>query len=74
MEPMSTILPAAADELPNTIFCNCTYDLRCEYRKLVLQCTLAYGRCNGQACLNAVSLQSDPERHSAFDPKILEGL
>ena len=39
-----------------------------------MQCTLACGQCNGQACLNAVVLQDDPEEDTAFDPEILEDL
>ena len=76
LEPLTTILPPAPDELLNTIFCNCKNGCgsRCGCRKSGLQCTLACGQCNGQACLNAISLQSNPEEESAFDPEILEGL
>lgn len=76
LEPMTTILPPAPEELLNTLFCNCKNGCgpRCGCRKSGLQCTLACGQCNGQACLNAVSLQSDSEEDSAFDPEILEGL
>ncbi|KAF2902748.1 hypothetical protein ILUMI_03438 [Ignelater luminosus] len=47
---------------------------RCGCRKLGLQCTLACGQCNGQACLNASPYQSDLDKDSTFDPEILEDL
>lgn len=76
LQPITTLLPPAPDELLSTIFCNCKNGCgsRCGCRKSGLQCTLACGQCNGQACLNAVVLQDDSEEETAFDPEILEGL
>lgn len=76
LEPIMTILPPAPSELLNTIFCNCKNGCgsRCGCRKSGLQCSLACGQCNGQACLNASSYQSDLDEESAFDPEILEEL
>ena len=65
-EFLEQILPPAPDELLNTIFCNCKNGCgpRCGSRKSGLQCTLACDLCNGQACLNAVSLQNEPEEET----------
>ncbi|CAK1579141.1 unnamed protein product [Parnassius mnemosyne] len=66
---MATILPPAPDELLNTCKNGC--GPRCGCRKSGLQCYSPFGQCNEQACLNAVSLQRDCEKVSAFDPEIL---
>lgn len=51
MEPMTTLLPAAPDELLNTLFCNCKYGVGVEHPG-----------CNAsvmvQASLQAVSSQT----------------
>ncbi|KAK4887803.1 hypothetical protein RN001_004074 [Aquatica leii] len=41
---------------------------------LGMQCSLAYGQCNGQACLNASPYQSDVNEDAALDLEILENL
>ncbi|GBP43082.1 hypothetical protein EVAR_96344_1 [Eumeta japonica] len=43
-------------------------------QKSRLQCSLACGQCNGQACLNASPYQSDINEDGTFDPEILEDL
>ncbi|GBP08120.1 hypothetical protein EVAR_2915_1 [Eumeta japonica] len=47
---------------------------RCGCRKAGLQCSLACGQCNGQACLNALPYQSDINEDGTFDPEIMEEL
>ncbi|KOB66328.1 Uncharacterized protein OBRU01_21377, partial [Operophtera brumata] len=43
-------------------------------RKAGLQCSLACGQCNGQACLNALPYQTDINEDGTFDPEIMEEL
>lgn len=76
LEPTTTILPPAPENLLNTIFCNCKNGRgsRCGCRKSGLPCSLACGQCNGQACLNASPYQSDVNEDGTFDPEILEDL
>lgn len=76
LEPVMTMNPPAPEELLNTIFCNCKNGCgsRCGCRKAGLQCSLACGQCNGQACLNASPYQSDLNEDGTFDPEILEEL
>lgn len=75
LEPV-TILPPAPVELLNTLFCNCKNGRGVLYgcRKSRLQITLVCGQCNGQACINVVSSQSDSNEESAFDLQSLEDL
>ncbi|KAL4713711.1 hypothetical protein ACJJTC_004242 [Scirpophaga incertulas] len=70
------LLPPAPAELLNVIFCNCKNGCgsRCGCRKSGLQCSLACGQCNGQACLNASLYPSNPDEENTYDPDILEGL
>ncbi|GBP05331.1 hypothetical protein EVAR_61630_1 [Eumeta japonica] len=76
LEPTTTILTPAPNDLLNTIFCNCKNGCgsRCGCRKSGLLCSLACGQCNGQACLNASLYQSDINEDGTFDPEILEDL
>lgn len=76
LEPIRTLLPPAPAELLNVIFCNCKNGCgsRCGCRKSGLQCSLACGQCNGQACLNASLYPSNPDEENTYDPDILEGL
>lgn len=76
LEPVTTILPPAPEELLNGIFCNCKNGCgsRCGCRKSGLQCSLACGQCNGQACLNASPYQSDENEDETFDPEIMANL
>ncbi|GFY37370.1 uncharacterized protein TNIN_401751 [Trichonephila inaurata madagascariensis] len=39
-----------------------------------LQCSLACGQCNGQACFSASRYESDLDEDCTFDPKILQDL
>lgn len=75
LNPITTILPPAPEELLNTIFCNCKNGCgsRCGCRKAGLKCTSACGQCSGQACLNASSDHHDPDEED-YDPVILEAL
>ena len=43
--------------------------MRCEGRKLGLQCSLACGQCNGQASLNALPYQTVMNEDDIFDPE-----
>lgn len=76
LEPTTTLLPPAPDELLNTIFCNCKNGCgsRCGCRKSGLQCSSACGQCNGQACLNASSYPNDLDEESEYVPEIVEAL
>nr|CAI5852294.1 unnamed protein product [Callosobruchus analis] len=69
LEPVTTITPPAPDELLNIIFCNYKSGRgsRCGCRKAGLQCSLACGQCNGQACLNAVAYETDVNEDRTFD-------
>nr|CAI5849365.1 unnamed protein product [Callosobruchus analis] len=73
--PRNSVGPAP-DELLNTIFCKCKSDcgLRCGFRKAELQCSLACGQCNAQACLNALAYETDVNEDRTFDPEIMEEL
>lgn len=48
--------------------------LRCGCRKARLQCALASGQCNGQACFNASLHQSHINEAVTCDLEILEEL
>ncbi|XP_072387211.1 uncharacterized protein [Diabrotica undecimpunctata] len=74
LEPITTLLPPAPEELLNTIFCNCKKSCgsNCGCRKSGLQCTLICGQCNGQSCLNASSTSDDFNEESEYAPDILE--
>jgi hypothetical protein len=63
LEPTTTLLPPAPEELLYRIFCNCKKGCgsSCRCRKLGLQCSSVCGQCNEQACLNASSYPDDPE-------------
>nr|CAI5846722.1 unnamed protein product [Callosobruchus analis] len=76
LEPVTTIIPLAPDELLNNIFRNCKSGCgsRCGRRKAGLQCSLACGECNGQACLNAVAYDTDVSEDRTFDPVTMEEL
>ncbi|GFY41262.1 uncharacterized protein TNIN_343811 [Trichonephila inaurata madagascariensis] len=76
LEPITTVLSPAPDELLNTIFCNCKNGCgsRCGCRKLGLQSSLGCGQCNGQACFNDSRYESDLDEDCTFDPKILQDL
>lgn len=39
-----------------------------------MQCSLACGQCNGQACLNALPYQSNINDNGTFDTEIMEEL
>ncbi|GFY50124.1 uncharacterized protein TNIN_488681 [Trichonephila inaurata madagascariensis] len=43
-------------------------------RKSGLQCSLACGQCNGQACFNASRYENDLDEDCTFDPEILQDL
>ncbi|CAH0555189.1 unnamed protein product [Brassicogethes aeneus] len=74
--PVTTLLPPAPDELLTSIFCNCKNGCgsRCGCRKSGMQCSLACGQCNGNACLNAISYPSDVNEDNAYDPEIFEDM
>lgn len=76
LEPITTLLPPAPEELLNTIFCNCKKGCgsSCGCRKVGLQCSLVCGQCNGQACLNASSYPIDVDEESEYAPEVLEAL
>lgn len=52
------------------IFCNCKDGCGSRYgcRKAGLQCSLACGQCNGQACLNALPYQSNVTQLTIMEP------
>ena len=54
LEPITTLLPPAPDELINTIFCNCRKgcSANCGCRKVGLQCSIVCSNCRGISCLN----------------------
>ena len=64
-----TMNPSAPKELLNTVFCNCKNGCgsQCGCRKAGLQCSLACGQCNVQACRNASPYQSDINEDGTFD-------
>ena len=69
-------LEPAPEYLLNTIFCNCKSGCgsRCGCRKAGLQCSLVYGQCNGQACVNAQPYEGDINEDETVDPEIMEEL
>lgn len=54
LQPITTLIPPAPEELLNSIFCNCTKGCgsNCGCRKVGLQCSVVCGSCRGQSCLN----------------------
>jgi hypothetical protein len=68
LEPTTTLLPPAPEELLYRIFCNCKKGCgsSCGCRKLGLQCSSVCGECNGQACLNASSYPDDLKEESEY--------
>jgi hypothetical protein len=68
LEPTTTLLPPAPEELLYRIFCNCKKGCgsSCGCRKLGLQCFSVCGQCNGQACLNALSYPDDFREESEY--------
>lgn len=76
LEPVTTLLAPAPDELLITIFCNCknVCGSRCGCRKSGMQCSTACGQCNGQSCLNASLDPSDVNEDSEYDPEIFEDM
>lgn len=71
LEPITTLLPPAPDELLNTIFCNCKKGCgaKCGCRKVGLQCSPVCGQCQGQACLNASVVLDDAEEICEDEPE-----
>lgn len=55
LEPVTTLLPPAPDNILEAIFCNCTKGCgaNCGCRKIGLSCSIICGNCHGQSCLNA---------------------
>nr|CAI5823825.1 unnamed protein product [Callosobruchus analis] len=58
----------------NLVRCKSDCGLRCGFRKAELQCSLACGQCNAQACLNALAYETDVNEDRTFDPEIMEEL
>ncbi|KAJ8897858.1 hypothetical protein PR048_003211 [Dryococelus australis] len=63
LEPIMTLLPPALDVFFNTILCNYTKGCgtNCGCRKVGLPCSIVFGHCRGQSCLNITtdSVSSD---------------
>lgn len=74
LQPITTLLPPASDDLLNTIFCNCTKGCggKCGCKKIGLRCSKACGHCRGQSCLNAEStseeINEDVDLNTAISP------
>jgi hypothetical protein len=68
LEPTTTLLPPAPEELLYRISCNCKKGCgsSCGCRKLGLPCSLVCGQCNGQACLIASSYLDDLKEESEY--------
>nr|CAI5844772.1 unnamed protein product [Callosobruchus analis] len=54
--------------------CKSDCGVRCGCRKAGLQCSLACGQYNGQACLSAVAYETHVNEDRTFDPEIREEL
>lgn len=71
LQPKTTLLPPAPDELLNTIFCNCKKGCgaQCGCRKVGLPCSKVCGQCHGQACLNPSTELQNIEDFSDLEPE-----
>ncbi|KAJ8889027.1 hypothetical protein PR048_008521 [Dryococelus australis] len=76
LEPTTTLLPLAPEELLSSIFCNCKKGCgaSCTCRKVGLQRSSVCGQCNGQTCLNASSYPNDLDEESEYVSEVLEAL
>jgi hypothetical protein len=68
VEPTTTLLPPALEELLYRISCNCKKGCGSSSgcRKLGLQGSSVCGQCNGQACLIASSYLDDLKEESEY--------
>lgn len=77
LEPVTTLLPPAPEELLNMIFCNCTKgcSTNCGCRKIGVSCSIICGHCRGQSCFNSSSSNGLDENIDDIDnPNKYEGI
>ncbi|GBP58028.1 hypothetical protein EVAR_39744_1 [Eumeta japonica] len=72
LQPITTLLPPALDDLLNTIFCNCTKGCggKCGCKKIGLRCSKVCGHCRGQSCLNAESTNDENDKDVDLNTEI----